>query len=317
MKQHYNYEKQLHIGGGFNLWQHNFERWPFSKMMEKAIARTVENVKQYVPLKNLSMEKLSYQTSSKTLLPFYKISPEGSANEKLPVILYYHGGGFIYPLEIMMLNNACYYARQLHCHVLLPEYRLAPKHSCKTVLGDCYAMLDHANKHAAELSLDMKQLILLGDSAGGALAAGVALLSRDNGGPKALLQMLIYPVTDRELDCYPSMNTLKYAEWTKSASRHMWHLYLRHGDCGMLPYVAPMQNPSHADLPPAYIEPQEFDTLRDQAIAYGKKLKENGIPVKINLVKGTCHGFDNDVNNPYVKQILNQRCQVMQQFLRA
>jgi len=305
MRKYYDYDPRLNFIPSFNIWQHNFEGWPINMLVNKAIENIKKNVKDYIPMEEVSLSK-DYYKSDDGLLPYYKISPKGKENQTLPVIIYYHGGGFICPLDVMMLNNGSFYAKELNCHVLLPEYRLAPDFSAKDMLTDCYNMLLYAEHNREMLCIDMSKLIILGDSAGAALAAGVVLMSRDYGGPKPAGQVLIYPVTDCQINRYPSME-LKYAEWNKNANIHMWNMAFNKGKL-MLPYIAPIQNSSHINLPKTYIEVAEYDTLKDQGLYYAEKLMAASVPVTINEIKGTYHGFDNQINNPFVKEILEKRC---------
>ena len=85
----------------------------------------------------------------------------------------------------------------------------------------------------------------------------------------------------------------------------------------MRKYAVPMEYENLAGMPPAYIEPQEIDILRDEAIAYAEKLKSAGVPVQINLIKASYHGFDADVKNPFVKRVLTKRIQVLKEFIKS
>lgn len=311
MRETYNYEPQLDFKPSFNIWQQNFTEEPYKSAVNQLIKNSFLTIKEYRPIFDCTVTSGQYQSDDE-MLDFYKVSPNGKEHEALSVIVYYHGGGFICPLDKMMMNNSCYYSSILDCHVLLPQYRLAPDHSAKEMLSDCYNFLLFARENQKELSLNMDKFIIFGDSAGGALAAGTALLSKSLSGPKALCQMLIYPVTDNRLDCYESMK-LEYAEWNKQASVYMWQYALTKGS-EYLNYIAPMYNEDLSDLPPAYIEVQEYDTLRDQGIAYAEKLKAADVPVTLNQIKGTFHGFDNNINNQFVIRALQNRCNVMKTF---
>ena len=129
--------------------------------------------------------------------------------------------------------------------------------------------------------------------------------------------MLIYPVTDDQSEKYESVKQYPNAAWSAHANRQMWQLYFSKGDCGMRKYAVPMEYENLAGMPPAYIEPQEIDILRDEAIAYAEKLKSAGVPVQINLIKASYHGFDADVKNPFVKRVLTKRIQVLKEFIKS
>lgn len=107
----------------------------------------------------------------------------GEAAERRPGVLYFHGGAFLFALEPMMLENAAWFAAALGVRVFLPEYRLAPEHPFPTPLLDCFRLLQFLSAGNAPCAVDPDRLLLYGESAGGCLAAGTALLARDGGGP--------------------------------------------------------------------------------------------------------------------------------------
>ena len=134
----------------------------------------------------------------------------------------------------MMVKLSGIYAGAAHVRVFLPEYRFAPQHSCKTILEDCYSMVTYVYDHAEELQIDQNNIILYGDSAGGALAANVTHMLKDRKGPKIKAQMLIYPVTDDQSEKYESVKQYPNAAWSAHANRQMWQLYFSKGDCCLL-----------------------------------------------------------------------------------
>jgi len=211
-------------------------------------------------------------------IPCTVIEP-ADVKKALPAIIYFHGGAFIFPIVSLMINNAAYYAKTLNCRVFLPQYRLAPKHPFPTPLNDCYYAYNHIIEYSNRYFVDKTNVVLYGDSAGGCLAASVCHMLRDNNKHIPNAQILIYPVTDNSITSV-SMNEYKDAPWTKTATIHMWNLYLKNGYMDKLGYAAPLHNSNFSNLPPAYIEALEIDTLRDEAIAYAEKLKDENIPVE-------------------------------------
>ena len=105
------------------------------------------------------------------------------------------------------------------------------------------------------------------------------------------------------------------AAWPLRNNIAMWQQYLKQGDAGLKSYVIPMQADHFENLPDAYIEPQQIDILRDEAIAYGEKLENAGVDVVLNLVEGSYHGFDADTENEFVQSIVSKRIDVMQTML--
>ena len=220
----------------------------------------------------------------------------------------------MFPIQKTMMNNSSLYAQNTGVKVFLPEYRLSLDSPCNTTLEDCYSMLKYVFENAEALKVDKNRVFVYGDSAGGCLAAGVALLNRDRDCFPLCAQMLIYPVCDNESWKYESMEKYKDAFWSKNSNEQMWRLYLGRG-VKEEAYVVPMKNELH-DLPPAYIEPQQFDTLRDEAIAYANKLKNAGVSVEMNLVSGSYHGFDADLKSPLVKRVFQKRYEVIRKFIQ-
>ena len=255
-----------------------------------------------------------YPAENGDRLPYLLSAPKNNT-QKLPAIIYYHGGGFMYPIQAMMVKVSCLLAKNCNVRVFLPEYRIAPEYSCKTILEDCYSMLTYVCENADALNVDRDRILVYGDSAGGALAAAVTHMAKDRKGPKIKAQLLIYPVADDQSEKYESIRQYPDAAWSSHANKQMWQIYFSKGDCGMKKYAVPMAYDDLAEMPPAYVEPQEIDVLRDEAIAYANKLKASGVPVEINVIPASYHGFDADVKNPFVKRVLEKRYAVIQDFL--
>lgn len=263
--------------------------------------------------KTAKVRKDTYLSFDNTSIPFYEFTPK--REESLyPAMIYYHGGGFMFPIQKAMMNNSSLYAENTGVKVFLPEYRLALDSPCDTTLEDCYAMLRFVFENAEKLKVDKKRVFLYGDSAGGCLAAGIALLNRDRTHYPLCGQMLIYPVCDNERGKYESMEKYKDAAWSKHSNEQMWRIYLSRG-VEKETYTIPMKSELH-NLPPAYIEPQQFDTLRDEAIAYANKLKNAGVDVDLNVVSGSYHGFDADLKSALVKRVFEKRYEVIRKFIQ-
>jgi len=238
----------------------------------------------------------------------YILEPEGGS-ERLPTMLYCHGGGFFLPIQPMMMHLAAQYARELGIRVYLPEYRILPEHPNPYPFRDCLSILE-------EIQSQDVPYILYGESAGGTLAAGLALWARDHGTRAANGQCLVYPVMDNRCSRYASMRLFTEAAWPLKNNLTMWREYLKNGKDGLDDYLVPMTTPDVSNLPPAYIEPQEIDTLRDEAIAYAKRLEEAGNPVMVNVIEGSYHGFDVDIQNPFVQNVVERRIAAMREMLK-
>lgn len=277
----------------------------------RSIQHAKKEVKKYAPPEGIRVETITYPSRDMTEILCYVVKPERPQNHSGACMAYYHGGGFMLPLQKMMLCNAAYYAAHTGCTVFLPEYRYAPKVRCKTTLEDCFSLITHLRKYEQDYRIDMKKLIIYGDSAGAALAAGVTHLMRDRRMPAAAGQMLIYPALDFHSERYASVEAYRDAVWPKKSNDYMWKLYLKGADAETKKLAAPMNMDSFAGLPPAYVEPQEMDILCDEGIAYAKKLKEQGSLAELNVVMGSYHGFDCDHESPLVQRILTHRCEIM------
>ncbi|MBL4865771.1 MAG: alpha/beta hydrolase [Pseudomonadales bacterium] len=202
-----------------------------------------------------------------------------------------HGGGFMLG-NIDMMDAWCQkVASVIDAVVVSVDYRLAPEHPFPAGIEDCYAGLVWMSEHASELGIDNTRIAIAGQSAGGGLAAGTALMARDRGGPELCFQLLEIPELDDRLDT-PSM--LAYTDtplWNRPNAEWSWKHYLgpdHKGDPS--PYAAPARAEDLAGLPPAYISTMEFDPLRDEGIIYAMGLLAAGVSVELHSFPGTFHG---------------------------
>lgn len=217
--------------------------------------------------------------------------PEKAAGP-LPCMVYLHGGGFCLGDAWYIHHYAAQYAANARCIVVFLHYRTADIAPFPVPFQDCYDALRWVWEHSAELCIDQERIAVGGDSAGGALAAACALRARDEGKIRLCFQMLIYLVTDSRLET-ASMHTYTDSPlWNAKLNRKMWDLYLRGSRKAPQEYAAPMLADSFENLPPAYVEVEEFDCLRDEGLAYAQALMAAGVPVQLEDVKGTFHGFD-------------------------
>ncbi len=241
------------------------------------------------------------------------VRPEGISNtdQSLPGLLYFHGGGFFLDLSGGSLKQLMHYANEVQCVVIAVKYRLLPDYPFPKAFQDGFASLLHVYEHASELGIDSERLAVLGDSAGGNLAAAVALKARDYGKPTLKFQMLIYPVTDYR---QTSESMGKYSDapiWTQANNNKMWKAYLSSGKDEMIGYASPLMADSCENLPNAYIEVAELDCLRDEGIAYGDKLKEANNWVELYEIEGGVHGFDQIPFSEVVNKVMKRRFEWM------
>lgn len=309
----YNYSDELRQPFGFG--DFNFEK-PIPLMIMRLFFSIMNaQAKRYKVSSGLKKSIVQIQITEETSIPCFVIEPETTL-DKLPAIIYIHGGAFIGPVQRLMIQNAAFYANALNCRVFVPEYRFAPRYPFPTSLYDSYNSYEHIVENANKYNIDRDKIIIYGESSGGCLAASVCHMIRDNKKHIPKAQMLIYPVTDDSLTS-ESMEKYKDAFWSKQASKHMWRLYLKNGDFGMKGYAAPLQNQNFNNLPPAYIEPAEIDVLRDEAIAYAEKLTSAGILIELNIIKRAYHAFDSDRNSPLTKRVLEHRLEFMKTIFKS
>jgi acetyl esterase len=207
------------------------------------------------------------------------------------VLVYFHGGGFNAGSVDSHHGTERELADGAGCVAVSVEYRLAPENPYPAPLDDCVAALHWVAAHAGEIGADPSRIAIGGDSAGGNLAAAVALRNRDEGGPQLALQLLVYPVID--VACAtPSMtsNGTGYM-LTADSMRWMWSNYLDAGAGAQDPYACPSAASDLTGLPPAYVVTAEFDPLRDEGEAYAAALEAAGVPTELVRYDGQLHGF--------------------------
>lgn len=232
-----------------------------------------------------------------------------------PTILYLHGGGFFADLSPLILTKACFYANELKCKVFIPRYRTTYKHKYPIPVEDCYCAVKDIYDRADELNVRKDKFVLYGDSAGGCLAASVSLMARDRKEFSIAFQMLIYPVVDY-LQQGNSLIQYKDATWSANANKQMWKLYLGDEVPNPIDYASPLHAKTHENLPPAYVEPHEMDSLCDEGIAYANKLEASKVPTILNVIKGSYHAFESEYPSSFVVNILKHRCNVIQEFFQ-
>jgi acetyl esterase/lipase len=223
-------------------------------------------------------------------VPVRIYQPPGGAIR--PALLYFHGGAFVLG-QFDLFDAVCGgFAVGADVVVASVDYRLAPEHPFPAPVEDCYAALEWTVAHAEELAIDPAVVAVGGLSAGGGLAAAVALMARDRVGPPIAFQLLINPVLDDRLETVSARELTDTPLWTSHDVAVMWDLYLGPERRHVSPYAAPARATDLSDLPPAYVLTSEFDPLRDEGISYAARLLQAGVPVELHSFAGTFHAFD-------------------------
>jgi len=212
-----------------------------------------------------------------------------------PVVYNTHGGGMVAGNNrTSELRGELDRAQALGCAVVAVDYRLAPEYPDPAPVEDCYAGLAWLAAHGADLGVDTSRIVLSGNSAGGALAAALALLARDRGGPPVLGQLLQFPMLDDRCDS-PSVRQLEtVGMWDGRSNRTGWTALLgeRRGTADVSPYAAPARATDLSGLPPAFIEVGSVEALRDEGVEYATRLWRAGGEAELHVWAGAFHSFD-------------------------
>jgi len=225
-------------------------------------------------------------------IPVRLYFPYGSGHEPLPVVMFFHGGGFVF-CDIESHDGFCReMAKETHAIVVSVAYRLAPEHKAPAAAEDAFDALVWAAEYAPQFGGDPRRIVTAGDSAGGNLAAVACLMARESGRSDVLGQVLLYPVIDPSCDTVSCRNYASGFFLTRAALQWYWKQYL---DDGRLPepahHVAPLCAPSLAGLPPAVVVTAGLDPLCSEGADYAAALRRADVPVTYRRYGGLFHGF--------------------------
>lgn len=203
-----------------------------------------------------------------------------------PALLWIHGGGYL-------IGNAAQddvlcrkFARELGATIASVNYRLAPEHPYPAPVEDCYSVLGWLSRLPA---VDPARVAIGGASAGGGLAAALALTTRDRGEIDVVAQLLVYPMIDDRTALRTDLDNPGHRLWNQSSNKFGWRAYLGDAD----PDVAvPARRDDLAGLPPAWIGVGTLDLFHDEDLAYAERLRAAGVPCEVMVVQGAFHGFD-------------------------
>jgi len=237
-----------------------------------------------------------------------------------PALVYYHGGAFAMGRPRSEHARTLRIAADLGAIVVSVDYRLAPEHPFPAGFNDCYAALLWTREHADRLGADPGRLAVGGASAGGCLAAAVALAARDRNGPALACQFLICPVLDDRLQTGSMRRMAEVPVFNSADAERMWSFYLgpNHRSVGSETpsiYAAPARAADLRGLPPAYVMTAEYDPLRDEAIDYAMRCLASGVTVELHNVAGAVHGFDVLTDGPLARFALQAQLDALARLL--
>jgi acetyl esterase/lipase len=217
--------------------------------------------------------------------------PPETASPPHPAVLWIHGGGYVLGSPAQDDAVCQVFAHKLGAVVAAVKYRLAPEHPFPAALHDCHDGLEWLAKRP---DVDPARLAIGGASAGGGLAAALALLARERGVVTPRLQLLSYPMLDDRTVLRTDLDDRYMRLWNNEANRFGWTSYL-HGEPGtpdVSPLAAPAREEDLTGLPPAWIGIGTLDLFFDEDMAYAKRLRTAGVPCEVHVVEGAFHGFD-------------------------
>ena len=249
-------------------------------------------------------------------IPVRIYTPAGKAPR--PGIVFFHGGGFV----VCDLDSHDATCRELangaDCVVVSVDYRLAPEAKFPAAPEDCYAATQWVSREAEQLGIDPARIAVAGDSAGGNLAAVVAMMSRDRGGPSLVHQLLIYPVTDNRFDTTSYKDNGSGYFLSANMMRWFWHHYLDSEADGDNPLASPLRARDLSDLPSATVLTAEYDPLRDEGRAYAKRLQEAGVATAHTNYPGVFHGFIGMTEQiPRARQAVEEACAALRKAFQV
>ena len=235
----------------------------------------------------------------------------------MPALICVHGGAFCYKAAVYHKKLACIYASKAKCKVFFPDYHLAPKYPYPAALYDVRSLFKYVEDHAAELGIDKDRIGVAGDSAGATVAAVICNEYGKDSAVKPCLQMLVYPMTDADMETESMKKYTDTPFWNSANHRKMWEISFGEQYSEAIKNritkgndkieMLPMYSIPAAGIPDTYIETAEFDCLHDEGILYAHRLEEAGADVEINDTKGTFHGYDMALDTQIVTDAVKKR----------
>ncbi len=248
-----------------------------------------------------AVTRTEYKVAGDPVVPV-RVHRAKEATGLLPCVYSIHGGGYVigtYDMDDARFDAWC---PTLGIVGVSVEYRLAPETPYPGPIEDCYAGLKWVYDHADEIGVDRDRIGIAGVSAGGGLAAALALLARDRGEVPLRFQLLDCPMLDDRQQT-PSANLDGLAVWSRESNTFGWKSYLGDLYGGDVPYTAaPARCRDLAGLPPAFVSVGTVDGFRDEVVDYATRLNQAGVPCELHVYPGACHGYQMAVDSKVARQ---------------
>ncbi len=226
-----------------------------------------------------------------------------------PGMLWIHGGGYILGNLDADEHNVARMSLNTGCVILSTNYRLAPENPFPAPVEDCYTSLKWMVENAESLGVDKTKIAVGGGSAGGGLAAGLVIMTRDRGEIELSFQLLVYPMID-DRNITPSSHYITdLRTWDRDKNVFAWKAYLgKASESGNVsPYAAAARADDLSGLPPAYIAVGELDLFLDEDIEYAQRLLQAGVATELHVYPGATHGFDAVITASVSKRYIEER----------
>ena len=266
-----------------------------SFMLARPLLRLANAFLRHAPMPKV-LAGLSAQEGIADTVPYILYRPE--AVPAPPLLIYIHGGGFFYEADSGLYRLCMEYALGAGCAVMVIRYRTSDRYPYPAQDDDCRTALLYAIREGGRLGMDTSRIAAGGDSAGGCLAASLAQWAADEG-IRLRFQFLVYPVLDRRMQTESMKRFQDSPIWNGKLTRRMWEI--------LKADASPAERGDLAGLPPAYVEVEEYDSLRDEGTEYAMRLRAAGVPVSYHFVHGSCHGFDEFFHNPVSERMVKER----------
>lgn len=215
-----------------------------------------------------------------------------NVREKLPCLVYVHGGAFSYKASAYHKKLACIYAAKARCRVYFPDYHLTPKYPYPAAYDDVLTLYKYIMDNSEKLRIDKERIGIAGDSAGASIAALLCNYYEQERLKKPCIQMLVYPLTDISMRTDSMKRFPDTPLWNSKNNKRMWLYYCKNMKSEDTYNASPMHSSLPHEIPDTYIETAEYDCLHDEGILYGMRLRKAGANVAINETRGTIHGYD-------------------------